>query len=247
MLRQSSAVGPGRPVLRQPAAVPDERRTRRGAAPRRGHPSHCGRRPRLVPGHGRGVGRASPATSLACGRDRVPAGVRGGARCPWGDRGSSRSRRPRGARRWRRRPIVGGGWSPVRAGGPRPGLGGPRRNLHAAVPTDRCLTPWHESMPGWSRCPVGSISSRGGCRCSGRRPVSALRTGGRCRRPSWRSSPARSLSSRPIPSSPPAMHPGSRTASSTWTPGLLRSIRSSAGGAAGGSDLRGGPSGSRSG
>jgi hypothetical protein len=204
--------------------------------------------PRLVPGHGRRVGRASPATSLACGSDRVPAGVRGGARRPRGDRGSPRSRRPHGARRWRRRPIVGGGRSPVRARGPRPRLGGPRRETHAAVPTDRCLTPRHQPVPAVVTVPCRRHLEEGWRRCSGRRPASALRTIGRCRRPSWRPSPARSPCSRPNPSSHPACDASrSTTASSTWTPGPSRSIRLSAAGAAGGSDLRAGPSGSRSG
>jgi hypothetical protein len=160
---------------------------------------------------------------------------------------SPRSRRPHGARRWRRRPIVGGGRSPVRARGPRPRLGGPRRDTHAAVPTDRCLTPGTNRCPRWSRCPVLGISRRSGCRCSGRRPASALRTSGPRRRPCWRPSPAPSPSSRPNPSSHPACGASwSTTASSTWTPVPSRSIRLSTDGAAGGSDLRGGPSGSRS-
>ena len=73
--------------------------------------------------------------------------VRGGARRRQSGRGSQRSRRPRGASRGRRRPIVGGGRSSLGAHGPRPKLGGRRRDAGAAVPTDRCLT------PGTTLCP----------------------------------------------------------------------------------------------
>ena len=73
--------------------------------------------------------------------------VRGGARRRQSGRGSQRSRRPRGASRGRRRPIVRGGRSSLGAHGPRPRLGGRRRDPGVAVPTDRRLT------PGTTLCP----------------------------------------------------------------------------------------------